>query len=231
VLSNVIEEAGHLNEFSIQAHAIVELAVVQRHQGMQDAAQKLLAQANDYYRRIDNVTGYERVATELSWISLDRHDPVAAQSYLALIVEGKGANRWLNLAAHVALRSGNLQQALDFAEQAQQAYQGDLPHFARVSALLGQIYYELGNSNVAIDHLSSALDMMQHTHDLLGHARARMNLAAVYLGIGNLRKAIDYLRDLPDDLERLGDMDSLQATVKNLELLNRVARHWKSRSA
>jgi hypothetical protein len=68
--------------------------------------------------------------------------------------------------------------------------------------------------------------MMEQSYDLLGHARTRMNLAAVYLGNGNLRTALRYLRDLPADLERLGDASTLQAAVKNLDILNRVARHW-----
>ena len=231
ILTNVIEEAGRTGEFALQADAIVELAVVQRHQGMQEIVQKLLSQANSYYQRLGSVTGMERVSAERSWAALDRHDPALAQGYLERIVEGRQSGSWLYLAANITLRTGNLNEALSYAEQAQQAYQGDIPHFARVSTLLGQIHYQLGNFNVAIDHLSGALALMDQTRDQLGHARARMNLAAVYLGMGNLRKALDYLRDLPDDLERLGDMESLQATLKNLELLNRVAQHWKSRSA
>jgi tetratricopeptide (TPR) repeat protein len=119
-----------------------------------------------------------------------------------------------------------LSTALELAQLARQELSGDKPQLARVVAQLGHIYYRRGDSTSAINHLTSALAMMEQNHDLLGHARTRMNLAAVYLGHGNLRTALRYLRDLPADLERLGDASTLQAALKNLDILNSVARHW-----
>ncbi len=68
----------------------------------------------------------------------------------------------------------------------------------------------------AINHLTSALVLMEQNHDLLGFARARMNLATVFLGHGNLRTELRYLRDLPADLECLEAKASLEAVHKNL---------------
>ncbi len=63
---------------------------------------------------------------------------------------------------------------------------------------------------------------MGQQHDTLGQARARMNLGAVYLGMGRFAEALRYFRDLPLELERLGDAEGLQITLKNLDMLNRV---------
>jgi hypothetical protein len=74
--------------------------------------------------------------------------------------------------------------------------------------------------------LTYALEIMSQTNDLLGHARTRLNLGGIYLAQGNLRISLRYLRDLPDEFERLGDVESLQATLGNLEILNTISRGW-----
>ena len=61
--------------------------------------------------------------------------------------------------------------------------------------------------------------------------RARANLAAMYLAEGNLKTSLRYLRDLPAELERIGDVSSLQAALKNLEMLNSISERWTNQSA
>jgi hypothetical protein len=71
---------------------------------------------------------------------------------------------------------------------------------------------------------------MEETRDVLGHARARLNLSAIYLSRGNLRAALRYLHGLPAELERLGDVVSLEAALNNLRVLNEVSSRWLSRA-
>jgi hypothetical protein len=99
----------------------------------------------------------------------------------------------------------------------------------RITALIGEIHYRLGDRVLAINHLTYALEIMKQTNDLLGHARARLNLSAIFLAQGNLRATLRYLRDLPAEFERLGDVESLQATLRNLEILNEISRGWTDR--
>ncbi len=228
LLAEVMKAAGQTGAFDIQADAMTELAAVYRQQRQRELADQLLRRASSYYVRSKHAYGLERVTAEYVQIALDAGDVPAAQQYLHELDEqitGQSP-RLLSLAALVALHADEPDRALHFAQTAQQRLGDDLPRLARTVALLGQIYYRLGDRVAAINHMASALSMMEQTHDLIGHARTSINLAAIYLVQGNLRTTLRYLRDLPAELERLGDVDSLQATLKNLEMLNRVSRHW-----
>jgi tetratricopeptide (TPR) repeat protein len=228
VLSDVMQQAGQAGEFALQADAMVELAAVYRFQEQYQLAEQLLDRAQHFYQRHALADGIERITADRIQMALDADDIPAAQRHLREIDRRirPPSPRLLSLAAMVALRADDLDTALELAQLARQALSDDKSQLARVVAQLGQIYYRRGESTSAINHLSSALAMMEQHHDLLGHARTRMNLAAVYLGHGNLRTALRYLRDLPADLERLGDASTLRAALKNLDILNSVARHW-----
>ncbi len=231
LLAEVIQKAGELGAFELQADAMVELAVVYRRQERHELASQLLQKADDFYRRAKDWSGLERVAGENMQMALEAHDIPAAQRYLREVDElVMQSPRLLSMAALVALHADQPDQALRFAKLARERLANDLPRLGRTTALLGQIHYRLGDRANALNHMASALTMMEQTQDLLGHARTRINLAAMYLAEGNLRVTLKYLRDLPAELERLGDVSSLQATVKNLEMLNRISRRWASRS-
>ncbi len=195
-LANVIEEAGATGAFDVQTDAMVELAIIHRHQRQMEAANELLQRAEDYYQRQNNNAGLMHVAAERIQLALDSSAVDAAWTYLDQIVERRGLSspRLLSLAALVTLRANRPHEALRYAEDALKGYQGDLPHFARASALLGEIHFKIGNFDAAVDALTAALDLMEQTHDLLGHARTQMNLSSVYLSQGNLRKALDLLK-------------------------------------
>ncbi len=230
LLAEVIQEAGQLGEFEMQADAMTELAGVQRYQGQRESAWQVLRRAGDFYRRQKLLAGLERVTAEWVQLTIDAGDLTAARRYLDEIEQqlpGKSP-RLLNLEALLALHLGDLDSALREGALAQAGFMEDLPRLARTITLLGMIHSRLGNWSAAIDHLLSAMVIMEQTGDLLGHARARMNLAAVYIGQGNLRTALRYLRDLPAELVRLEDVESLEAASKNLEMLIKVSRHWRS---
>jgi tetratricopeptide (TPR) repeat protein len=234
LLSAVIEDAGRAGAFDMQARAMVELAVVHRLQRRPDVAAQLLNRAENYYRRHPDREGQDRegseqVTAEYVQLALDAGETQIAQQYLDR--PGKALSpRLLNLAAFVALRAGDLVRALDLAQAAQHELSGDTPRLARTLALIGQIHYHLGNWATAVNHLVYALALMEETRDVLGHARARLNLSAIYLSRGNLRAALRYLHGLPAELERLGDVVSLEAALNNLRVLNEVSSRWLSRA-
>jgi tetratricopeptide (TPR) repeat protein len=228
LLSAVIEDAGRVGVFDMQARAMVELAVVHRLQRRADVAAELLKRAESYYRRQDR-EGIEQVTTEYVQMALDAGDTRMAQEYLDRLGQALSP-RLLNLAALVALRAGDPARALDLAQAAQSELGGDTPRLARTLALIGQIHYRLGNWATAVNHLVYALALMEETGDLLGHARARLNLSAIYLSRGNLRAALRYLHGLPAELERLGDVASLEAALDNLRMLNEVSSRWSGRA-
>ena len=233
-LASVIEEAGRAGAFAIQANAMVELAAIERYRGHRDSAEAMLRRADSFYNRLGFHIERERVATERVQIALDTDDLHSAQVSLDEALAGRESDGTdpaeqkaispglLTIAATVALRSGDATRALHCADQALPLVRRDRLRLARLSALLGQIHFQLGEHSQAILYLTGALDIMVQRHDGLGQARARMNLGAVYLGMGNFSKALHYFRDLPSELERLGDAEGLQTTLKNLELLNRV---------
>lgn len=232
LLSAVIEDAGRAGAFEMQARAMVELAVVHRLQRRPDVAAQLLNRAENYYRRQDREgqhrEGIEQVTAEYVQLALDAGETRIAQQYLDRPGQALSP-RLLNLAAFVALRAGDPARALDLAQAAQHELGGDTPRLARTLALIGQIHYHLGNWATAVNHLVYALALMEETRDVLGHARARLNLSAIYLSRGNLRAALRYLHGLPAELERLGDVVSLEAALNNLRVLNEVSSRWLSR--
>ncbi len=239
LLANVIEEAGRSGAFDMQADAMVELAITYRYQDHDEhaASAELLRRADDFYCRVGMADGQQRVAVERIQIALNANAVVSAQQLLedafAQTENTYGylpdtSPRLLILAATLTLRAGSPHEALRYAERALPLVRRDRPRFARLSAILGQIYFQLGQPSQAINHLTGALDMMQQRHDVLGQARVRMNLGALYLARGNVAKTLDYFHDLPAELERLGDVESLRATLKNLEVLNRVALERKT---
>jgi len=199
------------------------MAAVCRQQKQFETARAWLLRAQDYYTRTQS--SLSAVTAELIQIALDVGDVRQARTYLEDLNPVQATPRLLHLAAQIALVSDDAQDALNYARQAQQQLIDDLPRLARTSALLGQIHQRLGNRYAAIDHLVGALSIMEQTHDVLGYARVRLNLAALFLGLGNLRRAIYYLRDLPGEFASLGDVDSLQAAARNLDILNSLSQH------
>jgi tetratricopeptide (TPR) repeat protein len=229
LLAEVIDEAGRIGDFETQADAMIELAAVERYQGQRDSAAKMIERAARYYRRQKLSDSLERAAVELIQLSLDTGDLKSAlRQFNEIAAPFEKSPRVWNVQALLAMHTNDLDLALEAALQAQRGLQSDLPRLARAITLLGQIHYRRGDWRAAIDHLLSAMAIMEQTGDQLGHARARMNLAAVFIGQGNLRSALSYLRDLPDELERLEDVESLQAASQNLEMLNNVARRWRN---
>lgn len=229
LLSAVIEDAGRVGAFDMQARAMTELAVVHRLQRRTDVVAELLDRAESYYRRHQDKDGIEQITSEYVQMALDMGNARLAQEYLDRMGQDLSP-RLLNLAALTALRADDPLRALDFAQVAQNELSEDLPRLGRTLALIGQIHYRLGNWATAVNYLVYALALMEEQHDLLGHARTRLNLSAIYLSRGNLRAALRYLHGLPAELERLGDVVSLEAALNNLRMLNEVSSRWSGRA-
>jgi tetratricopeptide (TPR) repeat protein len=170
-----------------------------------------------------------QVSLERALLALTTDDWKAARTALETLYdyEGQDSARVLSVSAQVAYQAEVLLDALNLALMAQAAQADDLPRQGRTAAFLGQVYEKLGERNAAIDQLLGGIKLMGQTGDRYGYARARMNLAAVYLGQGNLRTALDYLRELPVEFEAMGDLESLQATAANLDMLNKATRQWR----
>jgi tetratricopeptide (TPR) repeat protein len=234
LFSDVIEKAGRAGLFAIQADAMVELATIYRLRGQRELVGQLLSRAQRFYaRQSRQQPGYEterrleRITAEYAQLALDNNDIASAQRNLDEV--NTASPRLLSLAASAAMRAGEFNKALQAAQQAQDMLSDDLPGLGRITALIGEIHYRLGDRVLAINHLTYALEIMKQTNDLLGHARARLNLSAIFLAQGNFRATLRYLRDLPAEFERLGDVESLQATLRNLEILNEISRGWTDR--
>jgi tetratricopeptide (TPR) repeat protein len=224
-----MEEAGAAGLFEMQTEAMLELVAVYRYRKEYAVADQLLSRAAEFYGRDLHNEGYQRVIAARVQIALDNDDLRAAEAYLTagsinVTSDNLGdlSPRLLMLAAEFALRRESLQDALRFAEAAQHGFRGDLPRLARLATLTGRIHFQLGHWQDAVDCMTWAIASMAETQDMLGHARARLNLALMFMARGKLRAALRYLRDLPADLEHLGDSDSLQTALHNLDLINQA---------
>lgn len=235
VLAHTMDSAGTAGQFDTQAEAMLELAAVYRMQQEYTIADELLHRVVDHYQRQGDAQDEQRAAVARVQVALESGNIVLAR----LLLRGAGVGdlpeealspRLLSLAAQVALRDNQPGEALRFAEQAHAGLADELPNRARLTALLGQIHYKLGNFPRAVDYMTWAITTMQQTNDLLGAARARLNLGIMFGGQGRLRSALRYLRPLPAELQRLGDLESLQTALHNLEVINRALQSRRGNS-
>jgi len=240
-LSAVVEGAGTIGKFDVQASALVELAAVYRFEGDLDTADQLLNHAENYYFQQRALEGVERVLYARLQLLLQKNQLDDAATMLLEIQHMLNVEnvidlppRLVALAAQIALRQSKPLDALRYATAAQRGFEGDVPNLARLAALMAQAYYRLAQTvaqprqnkyySEALDLMTSALGLMDPTRDPLGHARARLNLALMLVAWGRRRAAAKHLRGLSAELEKLGDYESLQIALHNLDRINRATR-------
>lgn len=212
-LREAIHHTTESDDLSGQANALIELAVVLRHQQRDKDAQAIARQARAGFARVGDAEGEERCLLELAQQALDQNRPEAALQQLeAATLSARAAA--LQCDAHLQL--GNLQRALDCAEQAVTLVARDRPNLARAQATLGRVYLVLGRLSEAEDHLSLALLLLDQGHDMLGWARAASALARVRWLQDQADEALSLLEDAGAQQRFLMDLAGLFVTLQGI---------------
>ena len=124
--------------------------------------------------------------------------------------------RVLLLAAGIAYRRGEIQQALEQCQRARDIAErmGAMPELAHAYRLLGTIHTGAGDLRTAVTDYQTSLDLCARLGDLRQESMASNSLAAVYYYLGDLERAeAMYLHSL-EIATRIGFVDQ-QATVAN----------------
>jgi tetratricopeptide (TPR) repeat protein len=187
---DAIETAGTLGEFTAQAEAQLELAVLFSHRRNVSAATFLLDAAEAIFRRYGMTAHVERVALERAQLYAQPQPvrPVEAESSFAMY-----------LAIQSAFDTGDFDAALRMAEDLHGALSVDDPNYPRVVALFGQVQYEMGEWVGAAEKLQWAIQVLDAAQDVEGVTRLKYNLAMLYLRQGDPQAALALLETLPPD--------------------------------
>lgn len=167
--------AGSVN----QADILVELSVVTRYQKRFADAHTYSLMALGIYQRIRSSGGVERCIQELAQLAFDAGNCSEALDWLDKL-EIWSARAW-GIASQANWGLGQLAEALHAAEESVQRLPVQHPHRGRAVGALAQVYDAMGESDMAVDKLLMAADLLEQAKDTIGAARTYNNLAVAYL--------------------------------------------------
>lgn len=207
---------GRAGDFTLQARALVERAVLARYRGNYAAAGMWLSRAEHAALHHDDAELSLLWRLEQAQIAIDRQDAVAAVRYL----DGLGDHdRVTALYAEAALLAGAVDRAQGLVAQlSERTSQLDRVVEARLRTLIGRGYEQHGDFEAAYEQFSAALAHLERGHDSFGLARAQCNLGAVALRLGHADEAVTLLAHAERTQTALGDQVALAATRHNLQL-------------
>jgi tetratricopeptide (TPR) repeat protein len=224
-LGQAIQMGGETGHFALQAEAMLELALLFQVRGQFEEAAQLLARADHYFWRVEKLR-HPRVWAACIQGALDSDHWALALRYLHEVMPdyrdiAATPPQILTLAAQIAARQGQYDDAEMYAISAWKALAQDKPRRGRLAMLLGEIYQKRDRLAEAFAYITLAINLAAEIGDMLGAARARLNLALLYVGQGRLKTALKHLRDLPTQFEALKDARALTITLENLAYIQR----------
>ncbi len=211
-----ISLAGKNGLFEKQASAILEIAILFRHEGSYEQATKLLARATRIATRRRNHDLIAALASEAMQIALDMNNlddceklinqlPDNAQSLLLQSEYFLRRGNWMQ--CHICI--GNFLNTTEFSE----------PLRARGLSILGQLHKVRGDLKAAYNDLSFAVILLEQAHDSIALARTKTNLSAICIEIGYFEDAQSLLLHAENLQSLIYDPVGLAATKHNLYLL------------
>ncbi|MBN1201383.1 MAG: tetratricopeptide repeat protein [Anaerolineae bacterium] len=206
-----------------RAEVLAELSVVCRYQGRWEEASHILEDALSMFTQVQDTKGIERCVYELGQLALESRESVGSLAWLGRL-QNWSARAW-GIASQSYLLLDQYDDALQAAETASSMLPALHPNQGRVAATLGQICDALGETDIAVEHMLLAIDLLDQAKDTIGYARVCNNLAAVYMkqypyGCGVSPQRI--FRLLTQALciqEQVGDRIGLAVTRRNLDWL------------
>jgi tetratricopeptide (TPR) repeat protein len=212
-LERVIIEAGGKGDFSLQAEAMLELAVLFNTQGMQSKTARLLEEALRLARLYKNVGLNHRIHIEMAQLAIDQDDSNQALTLLEHIPPNGRATA---LRAEALLLVGRYNEGIELAKQALKFYVGDRLNSSITYILLGRLYTVSERYSKAHQAFLSAVIMLEGLNHLFALARARTNLAIVYIHQGEHQQARELLTTVEKTQMEIRDMVGLEFTRHNL---------------
>lgn len=214
-----------------RAHTLIELAVVCRYQLHWEQVYEFAQSALEIYTRQRSAAGIERCIHELAQIALDAGEAERALAWISRL-EHHTFRTW-SVVSQAYLLLGQLEHALHAADQAWALLPVQHPNRGRVAVTLGQIYDALGNSQMAVQYLLTAVEMLDDARDIIGNARACNNLAVAYLKQPVAQRSVPaeairrlLMRALRIQ-EHIGDRIGQAVTRQNLDWLDSsAAEEW-----
>ena len=164
-----------------QVNTLVELSVVCRYRGRVEESYQLAQDALELCFQLGSDIGADRCIHELGQMALDGNDPTQAVLWLSRLQTWSSRSWGIASQAYLALE--RFDDALRAAEECLVLLPAQHPNQGRVLATLGQIYHVMGQSDVAVEHLLIAVDLLEWAKDILAYARACNNLAVAYLSL------------------------------------------------
>lgn len=216
-LSETVTAAGATGNFLAQAHALAEMAVIERYWGHYEAAVNLLERAQRTAERLQVGTLHEFVLLEYAQIAVDRGDALAAMHLLSQLTPSL---RVLTLQAEAQVLSANVSAAEALVSEAYDYLPvGDYAAEARLRTILGRTYQAVGNFKRAQAHFAAALTRLEQSDDVFAVNRARANLAAVLIESGAFGDADHLLQQAEAEQLLLADAAGLEATRHNRRIV------------
>lgn len=220
-----IIEAG--NDDLLQAHILVEIAVIERYRLNWVLAEESALAAMTRFEASAHDAGLQRCLHELAQVAIEQQNP---ERSLALMtrVESRTARTW-DILCQAYLALGYLEQAQQAALTGLEYLTGESTNAyerGRMLGTLARVYAQKGEIDLAVQAATTSLDLLQQAQDVIGYARASNNLAALYiqqpdshqsLTMVQIRELLFHARDV---LARADDKIGLTTTLRNLELVN-----------
>jgi len=213
----VIALTGKRGEFVEQASAALELAILFRYQGKYNEALSLIDRSEGVSVRYGSPALAHRIRLEQAQIALDAGEGVEVNDFLATLPVSA---RVLALRSESCLRSGDLEAALEFAQEALRLAENDRVNSGRLYGLLAKLYDQQNDTANAQLMLQGALTLLEQEEDRFALARTQSNLGALLIQTQDYDEALRLLVQAEAAQVRLNDRIGLESTRHNLRILH-----------
>lgn len=221
-------------DLAAEANALVNLAIVDAHQGRYQPATGQLELALTLFGEVGDEDGRARVLGNLGVIEFYQGRLTEADGHLrrALALHHRygdlvNEGRMLGNLGTLNLRRGSYAQAKEYLVQAMRLCQqtGNLTGEAHVSNILGEVALKSGEYRQGAIHLQHALSLSRQTGDRAEQARILCDLGMTELGQGRAAQATSYLNQAMDLSTEIGEQAVMAEASLGLGEVHLAAGH------
>ncbi len=234
-LHKAIEISGASGDFTVQAHAMLELGILSRSQGQYADALRLLQRVEMMQQHHTSQLA-RRLYNEFCRIALESGNAELARAYLDKLPSDEQS---ILLQAELHLLLDRPQQGrqliLDLLESDKTKHQApvhaasgdgdsniDSNRLASLYNVIGRSYQLEDDSTKAAQAFQHAMTLYERGADIYGYARSQSNLAASYMKQGLLEQTEKLLKLALRTQQTIGDRVGVFATQHNLQHLHRL---------
>jgi DNA-binding SARP family transcriptional activator/Tfp pilus assembly protein PilF len=221
-------------DLAAEANALVNLAIVDAHQGRYQPATGQLQLALTLFGEVGDEDGRARVLGNLGVIEFYQGRLTEADGHLrrALALHHRygdvvNEGRMLGNLGTLNLRRGSYAQAKEYLAQAMRICKqtGNLTGEAHVSNILGEVALKSGEYRQGASHLQHALSLSRQTGDRAEQARILCDLGMAELRQGRAAQATSYLNQAMDLSTEIGEQSVMAEASLGLGEVHLAAGH------